>query len=106
MNAALEDENVDVLLCLLLGLPNSDASQMREVFLKAMQAHPKKPILVGMIGGSVKERWIDELEGLNIPIYPDTSLAVKAIKAMYVYYTVKDYETVSPLMDSEGSPKG
>jgi acyl-CoA synthetase (NDP forming) len=106
MNAVLEDENVDVLLYLLLGLPNSDASQMREVFLKAMQAHPKKPILVSIIGGTVKERWISEFEGLSVPIYPDTSLAVKAIKAMYVYYTVKDYETVSPLTDSEGSPKG
>lgn len=101
MNAVLEDENVDVVLCLLLGLPNSDASEIRDVFSNAMRVHPRKPVFVGIIGGTVKERWINELEGLKVPIYPDTSLAAKAIKAMHVYYTVRDHETLSPLMDSE-----
>ena len=97
MNAVLEDENVDTLLCLLLGLPNSDASEIRDVFANAMRIHPQKPIFVAIIGGRVKERWIDELEGLNLPIFSDTSLAVKALKAMQVYHTIRDHETLSPL---------
>jgi len=99
MSAVLEDENVDALLCLLLGLPNSDTSEIREVFANAMADHPEKPIFIIIFGGKVKERWINELEGLNLPIYPDTSLAVKTIKAMHMYYSVRDHETLSSLMD-------
>lgn len=92
INAVLDDDNVDVLLCILLGTSNSDLIEIRDVFANAIRMHPQKPIFLVIIGGKIKERWINDLEGLNIPIYSETSLAIKAIKAMHVYHTIKDNE--------------
>lgn len=99
IHAVLEDQNVDVLLCILLGLPNSDISDMRDVFENAIRLYPGKPIFIVIIGGKIKERWITELEGLNIPIYSETSLAIKAIKAMHQYNTIKDIQLPDPSLD-------
>jgi len=96
IHAILEDENVDVLLCILIGVPNSDVGDIGDIFARAMKAHPQKPIFLIIIGGRMKKRWIDELEGLNLPIYSDTSLALKAIRAMHWYLTIRGLDIPDP----------
>lgn len=96
VQAVLEDENTDILLCILLALPNSDVPDIREVFEPIVEKHYGKPIFVVIIGGKIKERWTDELEGLNIPIYSETSVAVKAIRSMFAYYRIKAIEAPNP----------
>jgi acetyltransferase len=97
INSILDDENVDILLCLLLGLPNSDITGIRDILANAIQLHSQKPVFLVIIGGEVKERWMRELEGLNVPIYSETSLAIKVIKSMYVYQTIRNQESRDPL---------
>lgn len=83
--AILDDSGVDVLLGILLPLPNTDFAEVAEVFGEARRRHPGKPIFLVMIGGSVKARWLRELEGVSIPVESDTRLAIRAIRAMVDY---------------------
>lgn len=103
IRAVLNDENVDVVLCILIGLSMGDIDNIRDVFESAISLQPQKPIFLVIIGGKVKERWINELEGLSLPIYSDTSLAVKAIEAMHFYHNIKNNETLNPCWDNSRS---
>lgn len=83
--ALLDDPGVDVVLGVLLALPNTDFAEVREVFAEARWVYPRKPIFLVLMGGGVKARWLQELEGLDIPIESDTGLSVRAIRALVDY---------------------
>jgi acetyltransferase len=90
----LEDKNVDAVLVILLALANADFDGIREVFANAMERHPDKPIYVVALGGKVKERWLKEMEGLKVPFFENTHIAVKAFTAALRY--AQDRERLQP----------
>jgi acyl-CoA synthetase (NDP forming) len=92
--AVLGDPGTDMVLGILLAPPNADFPDVREVFVKLRERHPDKPLCLVIYGGETRERWIRELEGLNIPVYSNTRAAVRALHAIAFYAKVrhKDYE--------------
>lgn len=85
INSVLDDPGVDMALFILLPVGNVDFDGVRGMFEDAMKRHPHKPVFTVMLGGQVKQKWMRELEGLGIPIFNDTSIAVKCMKAMHRY---------------------
>lgn len=92
--SVIDDKNVDAVLVILLALANADFDGIREVFANAMERHPDKPIYVVALGGKVKERWLKEIEGLKVPVFENTHIAVKALSAALRY--AKDRERLQP----------
>jgi acyl-CoA synthetase (NDP forming) len=92
--SVLDDKNVDAVLMILLALANADFDGIREVFANAMERHPDKPIYVVALGGKVKERWLKEIEGLKVPVFENTHIAVKAFTAALRY--AQDRERLQP----------
>jgi acyl-CoA synthetase (NDP forming) len=92
--SVLDDKNVDAVLMILLALANADFDGIREVFANAMEQHPDKPIYVVALGGKVKERWLKEIEGLKVPVFENTHIAVKALTAALRY--AQDRERLQP----------
>ena len=80
--AVLRDPGVDMLFCILLPIPNADFATVRQVFRRLKRAHPAKPIVLVLVGGRVKERWLRELEPLQLPVYSDPVGAVRALEAV------------------------
>lgn len=85
LNAAMADENTDMVLALLLASPNSDFSGVREVFENLRRKHPEKPLALVIYGGAVRDRWLREIEGCGLPVYPSSSAAVRALGALAFY---------------------
>jgi acyl-CoA synthetase (NDP forming) len=87
--AVLSDSATDMVLGILLAPPNADFPEVREVFLGLRARHPDKPLSLVICGGEVRERWIGELDGLNIPVYPSTRAAVRALRALVAYTSAR-----------------
>jgi len=85
IHSVLDDENVDAVLVILLALVNADFEGIREVYQKAKEIHPEKPIYTVALGGEVKQRWLKEVDGLNMPFFETTQIAVKALTAARRY---------------------
>jgi acetate---CoA ligase (ADP-forming) len=85
MQAVIADSNVDSLLMIDLAVANSDFAEVRNIYDELDSKG--KPILLVLQGGSVKEKWLTELEGSRIPIYPTPRRALRAIQAMYKFTT-------------------
>jgi acyl-CoA synthetase (NDP forming)/acyl-coenzyme A synthetase/AMP-(fatty) acid ligase len=96
--SVLGDKNVDAVLVILLALANADFQGIREVFANAVQQHPDKPIYVVALGGEVKERWLKEIEGLRVPVFDTTSIAIKALAAARRYATDREVVRPDPLL--------
>ena len=92
--SVIDDKNVDAVLVILLALANADFDGIREVFANAMERHPDKPIYVVALGGKVKDRWLKEIEGLKVPVFENTHIAVKALRAALRY--AQDRERLQP----------
>lgn len=92
--SVIDDKNVDAVLVILLALANADFDGIREVFANAMERHPDKPIYVVALGGKVKDRWLKEIEGLKVPVFENTHIAVKALTAALRY--AQDRERLQP----------
>jgi acyl-CoA synthetase (NDP forming) len=82
LGAALDDRGVDMLLCILLPIPNADFDAVRRVFARLRRKHPGKPIVPVLVGGTVRQRWLRELEPLRLPVYADPGAAVRALEAV------------------------
>jgi acetyltransferase len=82
LGAILGDPGVDMLLCILLPIPNADFGAVRQVFARLQRAHPAKPLVLVLVGGRVKERWLAEMEPLRLPVYSDPAAAVRALEAV------------------------
>ncbi len=93
-HSVLEDENVDALLVILLALANADFDGIREDYQSAKEKNPDKPIYTVAIGGEVEERWIREVDGLNMSFFETTTIAVKALTTARPYSL--DREKVQP----------
>jgi acetyltransferase len=82
LGAVLDDAGVDMLLCILLPIPNADFDAVRRVFARLRRKQPTKPIVPVLVGGAVKQRWLRELEPLRLPVYADPGTAVRALEAI------------------------
>ncbi|MBI4455903.1 MAG: acetate--CoA ligase family protein [Acidobacteria bacterium] len=97
LHAALDDQNVDAVLLILLGLANADFDGMRAIFLRARERHADKPLYTVILGGPVKQKWLQEVDGLNMPVFETTRIAVKALAAMRRYALVREQKPADPL---------
>jgi acetyltransferase len=88
--SVLADENVDAVLVVLLALANADFDGIREVYARARAEFPQKPVYSVIIGGPTRERWIQEIDGLNMPVFDTTRIAVKALAAAWNYTQQKN----------------
>jgi acyl-CoA synthetase (NDP forming) len=96
--SSLGDDNVDAVLVILLALANADFDGIREVFANAMRQHPDKPIYVVALGGEVKERWLKEIDGLQVPVFDTTRIAIKALAAARRHAVDREIERPDPLL--------
>ncbi len=85
LEAVLADPYTDALLAIILAVPAADFEDVRDAFATMREAHPDKPLFLVLYGGPVRERWLREIEGLNIPVFPGSGLAIRALRAMCRY---------------------
>ena len=57
-----------------------------EVYATAREAHPDKPIVAHFMGAGAKDRSLEALEGLDVPIYDSAYEAVDTLAQMYSWY--------------------
>jgi len=98
LHSVLEDDNVDAVIVILLALANADFDGIRDVFAKTKELKPDKPVYVVALGGEVKERWMKEMEGLKIPIFETTQIAVKALTATYKHEQNRNNVQLDPII--------
>jgi len=82
LDAALGDPEIDMVLALPLTPANADFPETREVFAKLRERHPDTPLAMVITGGAIRERWLRDIDGLGIPVYPTTRAAVRALAAL------------------------
>ncbi len=80
MQAVIDDPNVDSLLMIDLAVANSDFPEIRNIYDELVSNG--KPVFLVLQGGSVKEKWLAELEGSRVPVYSSPRRALRAIQAM------------------------
>jgi acetate---CoA ligase (ADP-forming) len=81
MQCVLDEQNIDSLLMIDLAVANSDYPQIRETYEELNTKG--KPVFLVLQGGSTKEKWLNELEDLKIPIYPTARRAIRVIESMW-----------------------
>ena len=102
IRAAMDDTNTDIVLSLFLGVPNADCEGLAGEFRAAMEANPHKPIFSMFYGGRVSEIWMREFEeeGLlcetRVPIFQDSSMAVRVLEVMAWYAERRDRISPEP----------
>ena len=79
--AVFADPNVDLVLCTLLAPGNADFAEFGELMRRLRDSHAK-PVAVVIYGGAARRRWTASLEGANIPVFPTTRAAVRALALM------------------------
>jgi acetyltransferase len=82
LEAVLADPGVDMVLVPALTPPNADFPETREVFARLRERHPTTPLAMVIVGGAARERWLRDLDGLGIPVYPSTAAAIRALAAL------------------------
>jgi acetyltransferase len=60
---------------------NADFAEFGELMRRLRGTHAK-PVAVVIYGGEARRRWTASLEGANIPIFPTTRAAVRALALM------------------------
>jgi acyl-CoA synthetase (NDP forming) len=80
--AVLGDPGVDLVLGLLLTPPNADFPEVREVFESLRARHPDVPLCLVLTGGTARLRWMHDIEGLGIAVYPTPRAAARALRAL------------------------
>lgn len=96
IEAALVDPNTDAVLTIPLIVPAADFEGVREAFAGLRERHPDKPLFMVAYGGPVRERWLHEIEGLGIPVFPSTRLALRTLAAMRRYAEARENVYVRP----------
>ena len=84
----LADPGTDAVLALILAIEGVDFPEVRQVFEGLKARHPSKPLHLVIYGSGVKTRWLQEIEGLDIPVFANSRLAVAALAAAARYAAV------------------
>jgi acetyltransferase len=88
--SVLNDDNVDAVIVILLALDMANFEGIREIFERAKKEQPHKPIYTVFLGGKVKQQWLTEIDGLNVPHFDTTHVAIKALGEARRYAEVRD----------------
>ena len=96
--SVLSDENVDAVIVVLLALANAEFDGIREIYQRARDEYPDKPVYSVIIGGAVRERWVNEIDGLNMPVFETTRIAVKCLAAARFYDEQRDQLQPDPVI--------
>lgn len=100
--SVLADENVDAVLVVLLALANADFDGIREIYTRARSEFPEKPVYTVILGGPIRDRWLQEIDGLNMPVFDTTRIAVKALAAAWQYTVQRDEVQPDPILPAAG----
>jgi acetyltransferase len=101
--AVLADPRTDAALGIILAVPAADFAEVRQAFGGLRRRHPDKPLFLVMYGGPVREHWLHELDGLGIPVFASSRLAIRCLVAMQRYAAARERQfeapvTVAPLI--------
>lgn len=96
--SVLNDDNTDAVLVILLALSNADFDGMRDIYKAASKQQPHKPLLTVILGGEVKQKWLHDIDGLNMPVFESTLRAIKALRSMYWYSQVREHCQPDPIL--------
>lgn len=80
--AAMADPGTDAVLGIVLAVPAAEFEGVRDAFAGIRARHPDKPLFLVLYGAAVRERWMREIEGLQVPVFPSSGLALRALGAM------------------------
>ena len=86
--ALLDDDGVDAVLGVVLAIEGGTFPEVRRAFSAILEHANGKPVSL-VIWGPDKERWLAELQGLHLPVYPTTRAAVRALAAAARYAEVR-----------------
>jgi acetate---CoA ligase (ADP-forming) len=81
LSAVFADPHVDLVLCTLLAAATADFPEFGPL-LKRLRATHDKPAALVIYGGPDRDRWLDALEGSNVPVFGSSRAAVKALAAV------------------------
>ena len=95
--SVVNDENTDAVLVILLALSNADFDGMRDIYQAVRQQQPHKPVFTVILGGDVKQKWLHDIDGLNMPAFESTLMAIKALQAMHWYSRNRERLQPAPL---------
>jgi acyl-CoA synthetase (NDP forming) len=97
----LDDKNVDAVLTIHLASDAPDFDDLDEMYRSAQNDHPEKPILSYIMGGQIKERWLQEMTNTDVPVYDSATAAIDTLESMYRYQKYVDgRETYDPNVES------
>jgi len=96
--SVLNDEQTDAVLVILLALSNADFEGMREIYQAARHQQPNKPLFTVILGGDVKQKWLSEIDGLNMPVFESTRLAIRALAHMRWYSENRELVQPDPVL--------
>ena len=96
--SVLNDENTDAVLVILLALSNADFDGMRDIYQAARQQQPHKPVFTVILGGAVKQKWLHDIDGLNMPVFESTLMAIKSLRAMHWYSQIRERIQPDPVL--------
>ena len=81
LGAVFADPNVDLVLCVLLAPANADFEGFGALVARLRKTY-NKPVTMVIYGGSARDRWTNELEGADVPVYRTTREAARALSLM------------------------
>jgi acyl-CoA synthetase (NDP forming) len=81
LGALLADPANDMVLGMILAVEGADFPEVREVFTSLRDRYADKPLALVIFGPAPKTRWLQELEGLQVPVFPTTRRAIRALAA-------------------------
>jgi acetyltransferase len=81
LGALLADPANDMVLGMILAVEGADFPEVRAVFSSLSERYPDKPLALVIFGPEPKTRWVREIEGLQIPVFPTTRTAIRALAA-------------------------
>ena len=85
LDATLADPGTDAVLALILAIEGVDFPEVRPVFQGLKERNPDKPLYLVIYGSGVKTRWLQDIEGLDIPVFSNSHLAVASLAAATRY---------------------
>lgn len=89
LDAALGEPGVDQVLGVLLADPVADFEGFREAFAELIAAHPDTGLHLVVLG-TLAQKWTEDLDALDVSLYPSTRLAITTMAAMARYAAQRD----------------
>ncbi|WP_227377713.1 CoA-binding protein [Haladaptatus halobius] len=103
LEAVIADDNVDAIVTIHLASEEPDFDEVGEMYRRAMVSHPDKPVLSYIMGAETKHRWIESLEGTDVPVFESAFDAIDTLEQMYRWHRYSTgYELYDPTISVPG----